>query len=879
MNERRSVIKDSHEETFHWVLKRPSEIQEPEATTVLNKWGKRNYSSLDNSFESCASHQWQKRWPNFIEWLESDETKYWISGKPGSGKSTLVKFLIENPKTATALNQWRDGTEILSHFFWKLGGPAQQNLRGFWFSLAHQRLLNNPNILQNILSNSVTARTKDEPSDWSDKELRAICLEILGQGSQPLCIFLDGLDEIADSDGSSKVIGAIDDIIKTLAPNIKTCFSCRLENRFKIRLAGVPELKIHDLTRRDMWWMIRSEISRFCSSLPVHTEQVEVLREKIEAALIEKAAGVFIWLVLALKTLQPGFENGDSESELLSRVEGLPSGIENLYEDMWSRLGVSESTYKEKGSEYLNLMVISMKLRDDYPNMEKDARKPLLLGQIAIAADPVLRTRFNSTSGDFGRSILLQECKKTQQAIENRTSGLLEVMDNSDTGRVYGIPGDVPGKHVTFIHRTAYDYLTTTSHGSEILATSPVSPCHTHIHLACGILGLDPFIGNFPDFNLRQALFHLDQAASYGSESSLQSKVLSYCFKLCTEKVEGDKERFNPDGGRVITARLFNGPLATTTFISTILEFRCCEPWFTQIAQERDRTPDFLSSLLYEFLMRVGEKIQDIDSSNANAQTLDALDSKVRHCCRTIQWLISLGASVHFVDESITTMSTLNTWLAKFASFSIHFLSVKHVNHVKYGWNLGILASLIKATEEPASTILIQGQFFKDHHPMLEASFCRLDDNPYCLNDHEHMPKPGKHVNLCDALPIKFDIKVSLGFCVSIFLGFEMENMESNVSELNILREFCNQVSKETLETPESVCVTVHEDFSSSQAGFCVLRNPHLDRPARAAWFWGRLEWLILLSYTGYPRNMSIAQEDQDAFIRGLKKLQENDAL
>ncbi|CAO2652866.1 Nn.00g022770.m01.CDS01 [Neocucurbitaria sp. VM-36] len=33
----------------------------------------------------------------FDEWLSSDDGLYWISGKPGSGKSTLMKFLNRNP--------------------------------------------------------------------------------------------------------------------------------------------------------------------------------------------------------------------------------------------------------------------------------------------------------------------------------------------------------------------------------------------------------------------------------------------------------------------------------------------------------------------------------------------------------------------------------------------------------------------------------------------------------------------------------------------------------------------------------------------------------------------------------------------------------------
>jgi len=36
-------------------------------------------------------------WPSFPAWLEGDvKQPYWITGKPGSGKSTLMSFVLEH---------------------------------------------------------------------------------------------------------------------------------------------------------------------------------------------------------------------------------------------------------------------------------------------------------------------------------------------------------------------------------------------------------------------------------------------------------------------------------------------------------------------------------------------------------------------------------------------------------------------------------------------------------------------------------------------------------------------------------------------------------------------------------------------------------------
>lgn len=40
-----------------------------------------------------------KAWDNFAQWLESGDGVYWISGRPGSGKSTLMRYIVEEPNT------------------------------------------------------------------------------------------------------------------------------------------------------------------------------------------------------------------------------------------------------------------------------------------------------------------------------------------------------------------------------------------------------------------------------------------------------------------------------------------------------------------------------------------------------------------------------------------------------------------------------------------------------------------------------------------------------------------------------------------------------------------------------------------------------------
>lgn len=73
-------------------------------------------SPLISKDSTQNDRQW-RYWDSFVDWLKSDLPVYWITGKPGSGKSTLMKFLISDSRTLAALKEWRKDAIIITHFF------------------------------------------------------------------------------------------------------------------------------------------------------------------------------------------------------------------------------------------------------------------------------------------------------------------------------------------------------------------------------------------------------------------------------------------------------------------------------------------------------------------------------------------------------------------------------------------------------------------------------------------------------------------------------------------------------------------------------------------------------------------------------------------
>ncbi|CAH0005040.1 unnamed protein product [Clonostachys byssicola] len=95
---------------------------------------------IEDPFQS--TFQWIFQTPTFCDWLQNDDFKLlWIHGKPGSGKSTLMKHVLESKQTWELLHDWRRPSEIVCSFFLHLRGTAlQKSFEGVLRSLIIQIL-------------------------------------------------------------------------------------------------------------------------------------------------------------------------------------------------------------------------------------------------------------------------------------------------------------------------------------------------------------------------------------------------------------------------------------------------------------------------------------------------------------------------------------------------------------------------------------------------------------------------------------------------------------------------------------------------------------------------------------------------------------------
>ena len=267
-----------------------------------------------------------------MDWLSSSKGLYWISGKPGSGKSTLIDYLAHNNRTKLALQQYRPTEWIVLRFFFDFrGGKGVTNsFEGLLRSILYQLIREMPQVDVLGLDDSEDYSF----SVWPEQRLRSALRRSLGNVKKGVCILVDGLDEYEGS-----VLELIQ-FLKSLAMNensqensVKICVSSRPEPVPSQLLQHLPQLSMSDHNT--------SGIQAYCSLTlgelePVVLEGLDVW--KISQSIAKRAEGVFLWARFALDQLIQGHSSAETLEEILLRLRSIPSELEEVYDRMLRRM-------------------------------------------------------------------------------------------------------------------------------------------------------------------------------------------------------------------------------------------------------------------------------------------------------------------------------------------------------------------------------------------------------------------------------------------------------------------------------------------------------------------------------------------------------------
>ncbi|EEU41538.1 uncharacterized protein NECHADRAFT_87715 [Fusarium vanettenii 77-13-4] len=402
---------------------------------------------------------------SFRDWLATGTGVFHFSGRPGSGKSTLMKFLAQHSETASQLKRWQGDKKLVlaTAFLWKAGAKKQRSMGGIVRSLLYAILDKNREDLipktfpQHWSPNSWSPWTPAEdmeiPLD-SDEIQSALEAIISDQSSgYRYCFFLDGVDEFEDAEIRKRELAST--LLRWTSSNpenVKICVSSREEPVFIDLFPLGQRIRLHLVTAGDIRKAIQGVLGKHENFLKFPLDKRGHFIERF----VGDSEGVFIWTKLVLDELWSKLDDKQPLEDLHNVLDVVPKDLDEFYERILRSIRNSDAaessaifdiliTARAEWTDPACLLILDYSFIRDFidPNLAKIA---------AIGGS------HNTPSG--GRKAQIRQIRAQKQAFKDRAPslfrGMVEVTNTLSQARVDDYRLE---ESLSFAHRSAYDFL------------------------------------------------------------------------------------------------------------------------------------------------------------------------------------------------------------------------------------------------------------------------------------------------------------------------------------------------------------------------------------------------------------------------------------
>jgi ankyrin repeat protein/nucleoside phosphorylase len=272
--------------------------------------------------------RWLLSKPEYLDWL--DNTKLgehhgflWMKGKPGTGKSTIMKFALAN-----ARKTMKDRI-IMSFFFNARGEDLEKSTVGLYRALLSEILERVPEL--QCVFDTLELRTWNSGGhhQWGVELLKDLFEQaILRLEQSSLVCFIDALDECAEHQVRDMIsfFEHVGELTVDAGIHFRVLFSSRHYPYITIKRGLELVLEGQEGHIQDISNYVNSELKIG------HSNRATQIRGELQ----EKASGVFMWVILVVEILNKEYDRGRVHAlqQILHRI---PGDLHELFRDILTR--------------------------------------------------------------------------------------------------------------------------------------------------------------------------------------------------------------------------------------------------------------------------------------------------------------------------------------------------------------------------------------------------------------------------------------------------------------------------------------------------------------------------------------------------------------
>jgi hypothetical protein len=294
------------------------------------------YKRVEQSLPGTC--KWIFQNSQYLEWLAAGTSEIrrgflWIKGKAGSGKSTLMKAIVQNIRSLPS------HPVVIRFFFDARGNLLERSPLGLFRTLIKELFHERPHLIEQFLPlyrDMLEARE----GGWRMPDLYHWFRQSMEkQELGPVYVFIDALDECDEEEVDPRTSRDHDTNARTLvrfferlmtpptepANPLLLCLSSRHYPHITVRNdIKYFELAMEDENDQDIRKFIKSALAS--SSL-----DTGLMQDDLYDMITHRSRGVFLWVVLVIQALSRARDQGRPRSHWKAILEGIPTTLNDIF--------------------------------------------------------------------------------------------------------------------------------------------------------------------------------------------------------------------------------------------------------------------------------------------------------------------------------------------------------------------------------------------------------------------------------------------------------------------------------------------------------------------------------------------------------------------